>query len=727
MNPPQTLTEAPGAEQQKEPVAGNGAAAFFADLLTGSPVMYGPDPSIVGDHKLAPRTADEDEAMRRITDPVDLTIAQNRLEVIVESAKEMLEQIGAAPGAKWGDLTAGLYTASGDLAICSSSGVVVFAVVATPIVKFIVKNWADDPTVGIRPGDAFYHNDARYGGVHNADQSLFIPIFDRTDTDQPRLIAWAGAIIHEGENGAKEPGGLSPSALTPYDEGLRIAPMKVAENYTFRRDIVNLFQNHVRDPLLQLMDMRAKMAGAKRIEDRVLQVVAEQSPDLVIAALRHTLESTEAEVHRRLAGFPDGTYRAVTFGDTTLLEDRMIKISVELIKRGDRMMVNTTGSAPAILDRAINSGLPLSKALIHNDLMNFFWADLPRNNGFVSAIDFTFEEGSIWSATPEHPIGLSMLSTMFLHTACHLAMTKMAFNRPGTTTITAPWYAMVHGLFYGGLNQWGQPVANLMTDINAMGGAAHPDRDGEHAAAPFFAALADYGEMEDRETELPVLGLFRKINKDNHGYGRQRGGASVECAYMVHGVPWLGLGCMATGAKFPTIPGLFGGYGGPSTPVTVFRAESAEAVADVMRKRPDLVPDSAEEFHATKPLPGSYETRRPTQAADIHLEGDIWILQCGGGGGYGDPLERDPQAVMKDLREELITDWVAETIYRVVYDDEHLIVDEEATAAARTAERRSRIARGKPYDEFVAGWRRDEPPAEVPFFGSWSWEEPAEP
>ncbi len=720
MNPPQTLTDTSANGHPRDGVAeiptAVDAEAFFADLLTAQPVMYGPDPAIVGDHKLAPRTDIEQAALARVTDPVDLTIAQNRLEVIVESAKEMLEQIGAAPGAKWGDLTAGLYTASGDLAICSSSGVVVFAVVATPIVKFIVKNWANDPTVGINPGDVFYHNDARYGGVHNADQSLFIPIFV-----DGRLIAWAGAIIHEGENGAKEPGGLSPSALTPYDEGLRIAPMKVAENYTFRRDIVNLFQNHVRDPLLQLMDMRAKLAGAKRIEDRVLQMVDEHSTELVVAALRHTLENTEAEVHRRLAEFPDGIYRAVTFGDTTLLEDRMIKISVELIKRGDRLMVNTTGSAPAILDRAINSGLPLSKALIHNDLMNFFWADLPRNNGFVSAIDFAFEDGSIWSATPEHPIGLSMLSTMFLHTACHLAMTKMAFNRPGTTAITAPWYAMVHGLFYGGLNQWGQPVANLMTDINAMGGAAHPDRDGEHAAAPFFAALADYGEMEDRETELPVLGLFRKINKDNHGYGRHRGGGSVECAYMVHGVPWLGLGCMATGAKFPTIPGLFGGYGGPSTPVTVFRAESADAVKRVMHEHPELMPDSAEEFHATKPLPGSYETRRPTQAADVYTEGDIWILQCGGGGGYGDPLERQPEAVMKDLREEVITDWVAETIYRVVYDCEQLIVDEEATTAARAAERDARLERGRPYDQFVAGWRRDAPPDGLPFLGSWSW------
>jgi N-methylhydantoinase B/oxoprolinase/acetone carboxylase alpha subunit len=228
--------------------------------------------------------------------------------------------------------------------------------------------------------------------------------------------------------------------------------------------------------------------------------------------------------------------------------------------------------------------------------------------------------------------------------------------------------------------------------------------------------------MEDRETELPVLGLWRKIRKDNHGYGRTRGGASVECAYMVHGVPMFALGCMATGAKFPTIPGMFGGYGPPSTPVTVFRAESAEAVRKVMRERPDLVPDSAEQLHATKPFPGTYETRRPTQSADFYMEGDLWVLQCGGGGGYGDPLERDPEAVMKDLRESVITEWVAANIYHVVHDEE-LVVDPEATEEKRKAEREARKQRGKPFDEFVAQWRRDEPPEGVPYLGSWSWDE----
>ncbi|WP_205699658.1 hydantoinase B/oxoprolinase family protein [Conexibacter sp. SYSU D00693] len=714
MNPPPETLVAPGAPAATDREAQ--AEAFFRELLDERPVMYGPSAAIIDDNRLSPRSAADERALASVSDGVEVTIAQNRLEVILESAKEMLEQTGAAPGAKWGDLTCGLYSAAGDLALASSSGVVVFAACASAPVKHIVKDWIDEPTVGVRPGDVFYHNDARYGGVHNADQSLFIPIFVEGE-----LIAWAGATIHEGENGATEPGGLSPSALSVYDEGLKISPVKVAEDYTFRRDLVNLLQNNVRDPLMQLIDMRAKLAACMRIEERVKEVVADRSPDLVLATLRLALERTRDEVKRRFTEMPDGIFRTVCFCDTTLLEDRLLKMVVELDKRGDKVVCRTHGTGPAILDRAINMDPTFARALFSNNLMNFFWPDLPRNAGYVSAIEFEFEEGSVAKSGAECPNALSMIAACFFQTGMHVCMSKLAYNRPGDIEVIAPWYGMTQSMFYGGLNQWGMPVANLMIDINSMGGGAHADRDGEHSCAPFFAAMADYGEIEDRETELPILAIGRNLNKDNHGYGRHRGGSSVECMYMVWGVPEFALGTLATGSKFPTIPGLFGGYGGPSSPLTIFRADSSEAVKEALRERAHEVPRTADQLHREGGLPGTAETRRATQTAEFAKEGDLWILQVGGGGGYGDPLERDPQAVMKDLREERISAWVAERVYHVVYDAEHLRVDAAATEAARDAERAARKARSLPYEEFVAQWRRDEPPANVPFLGSWDW------
>src|SRR3546814_10347897 len=97
---------------------------------------------------------------------------------------------------------------------------------------------------------------------------------------------------------------------------------------------------------------------------------------------------------------------------------------------------------------------------------------------------------------------------------------------------------------------------------------------------------------------------------------------------------------------------------------------------------------------------------------EICNEGEIYMICQGSGGGYGDVLERDPELVMKDLREDLMSHENAHDIYKVVYDQVNLVVDVEATAELRAAERRQRIARGKPYDAFVAEWVTPEPPAD---------------
>ena len=99
----------------------------------------------------------------------------------------MMEQTGAAPGAKWGDLTSAVYSASGDLIHISTGGVLAFASVLHYPVRFIKKYWIDEPTVGIHDGDGFIHNDARYGNIHNTDQSMIMPVFHDGE-----LIAWVG-------------------------------------------------------------------------------------------------------------------------------------------------------------------------------------------------------------------------------------------------------------------------------------------------------------------------------------------------------------------------------------------------------------------------------------------------------------------------------------------------------------------------------------------------------
>ncbi len=113
-------------------------------------------------------------------------------------------------------------------------------------------------------------------------------------------------------------------------------------------------------------------------------------------------------MRRRIGEWPDGIYRGVHFGDSTLMEERLFKIAGEFEKRGERLVLRTHGSAPAI-ERAMNAQPHMSKSLVGNAFMNFLFADLPRNAGFVSAIDFEFEPGSILSASRDFPTSLSMV------------------------------------------------------------------------------------------------------------------------------------------------------------------------------------------------------------------------------------------------------------------------------------------------------------------------------
>src|SRR6202021_1249994 len=271
--------------------------AFLAETT----LFLGPDPQIMNDHRMAPRTAEEDRLLSGPIDPNDLDRGRKRIVAGLGEAFEMMEQTGAAPGAKWGDLTSAVYSASGDLIHISTGGVLAFASVLHYPVRFINKYWANDPTVGVHDGDAFIHNDARYGNIHNTDQSMILPVFHSGE-----LIAWVATIIHEGENGAKEPGGMPSSSESAYDDGIRMSPFKIVEGGVIRRDLLTFLQNSVREPKLQYQDLKVKLYSALRIKDRLVALIDEVGRDAFIVSLRKSLEDIGAEARRGIPERPAG-------------------------------------------------------------------------------------------------------------------------------------------------------------------------------------------------------------------------------------------------------------------------------------------------------------------------------------------------------------------------------------------------------------------------------------
>ena len=308
--------------------------AFLAETT----LFLGPDPQIMNDHRMAPRTAEEDRLLSGPIDPNDLDRVRKRIVAGLDEAFEMMEQTGAAPGAKWGDLTSAVYSASGDLIHISTGGVLAFASVLHYPVRFINKYWVSDASVGVHDGDAFIHNDARYGNIHNTDQSMILPVFYEGE-----LIAWVATIIHEGENGAKEPGGMPSSSESAYDDGIRMSPFKIVEQGRIRRDLLTFLQNSVREPKLQYQDLKVKLYSAQRIKDRLIALVDEVGREVFIASLRKSLEDIEAEARRRITELPDGTFRVNFFSDSTLRENVLLKYPCAITVKGDELIIDWRG------------------------------------------------------------------------------------------------------------------------------------------------------------------------------------------------------------------------------------------------------------------------------------------------------------------------------------------------------------------------------------------------
>jgi acetophenone carboxylase len=180
---------------------------------------------------------------------------------------------------------------------------------------------------------------------------------------------------------------------------------------------------------------------------------------------------------------------------------------------------------------------------------------------------------------------------------------------------------------------------------------------------------------------------------------------------MVHDTPMLVLGAMGGGTRFPTTLGLFGGNAVPPTFVQYVHNSN---LTELMSAADTRLPNNLTAvYEADNPECGDRHFNETNMTVRPFANGDTYYLGVGGGGGYGDAIERDPVAVIRDLRRGLVAPWAAENIYHVVYDEETLRLNAEATQDRRSQVLQERKQRGKTYDEFVGEWEKQAPPAEI--------------
>lgn len=639
-------------------------------------------------------------------------INSEKLNQLVLEAKEVLTKIGISSMLHSGDIIVGLYTSKGDL-VAAYCGVYLHAVTTQIAIKYILKHYKDDPTVGIKEGDIFYANEALYGGVHNPDQVAVMPIFH-----QGEIVAWSAAAVHQPETGAIEPGGMPVSARSRSDEGMKLPPIKIGENYQIKTDMLNMMENMVsRAPRMQVVDTKARVAACDRLRVRIQQLIEKKGVDLLTGVMRKMLIVSEEGARRRISSWQDGTYRSVAFMDTIGISDSLLRCVLTLTKKGDTLTFDFTGSSPEN-DGSFNSFLHIVRAHIAIYLFGVPFADLPTSSGIFAPIKVIVPEGTFLNASPDASVANSPVTNSCTLSTVSNAFAKMLHVSGDTEQATSGFGVGGGAIIIAGMNQWGVPFSDMLANVlNSEGGGARTNRDGNNSFGFPWGWWGKAPDVEDMENEQPHVTLYFNHWKNSMGFGKYRGGAGTSAAWAVQSVPWLVYQSIAKNHKTPTVQGLFGGYPPASHPgIKVVNSNYFEKMANGDAD----IPVNTTDLIQNKNIEGDYVVERSIRKAAPVSKGDIFVGNSLGGGGYGDVLDRDPEDVIKDLKDELITEWVAENIYKVFYDSETLTLDNERTERERSAERLARLDRGKGYDEFIEEWSAKKPPEEsLAYYGKW--------
>ncbi len=671
---------------------------------------YGRDLEVVQRLKPEPMTADEGAAQAGIGD-VDFEIFQHKMSMIAQEGKETTMKLGASTGMRWGDVAFGIYTAQGDLAVVAT-GIWFHAVLGQIPVKYIVKHWIDDPSVGVKEGDSFFFNDPFYGGVHGADMGLCVPVFY-----DDRLVCFTGAVVHTGEAGGKEPGGLITTSESKYDEGLLVPPIKIGEKYALKEDLLGMFAAMTRDPRTLILDIKARLAACRIAQRRIVEQIDRKGVPFFIGGLRRILTVTAEAAKSKVSRLNDGVFRQPRFMDTVGPEPALTKIGLTVTKRGDKIRFTFEDTTPMLTDKPMNSFFQGIIGLSMVYFCGWFFHDLPANNGLLETLEWDFPENAMINAQGEAPTSLAPFTqTCFAH-GVFLAGARMSYHIDPLRAVAA-WHQGFGVPVYGGVNQWNEPMADISPEINATGAGARPDMDGVDGAGAYFATMSDCSDVETTESDRPFLYLIRNYFKSSYGHGKYRGGAGVGFSLMMHHVPWVAMGAFGYGSKFPSTLGIFGGY---AAPTTFIRTVTGSNIRTLLSAGKGKVARTLEEvYEAGNPERGRESFHHICMSVRPLLNGDTFTFLVGGGAGYGDALERDPEAVLKDLRDGMTTHWAARNVYRVVYDEKTLKLDEEGTRASRAERRAERLRGAKPYAEFDAEWRKLRPPDPViRFFGAY--------
>lgn len=659
--------------------------------------------------KPAPASSRELELAVQI-DPATFEIGFQRTNDILDEGMDVFVRSCRCAMGIAGDSLVGIMTADGDI-VNGSCGTYLHAVIPPLVIKYILANYRDE----IRDGDLWFANDAVYGGVHNPDQMVAMPVFY-----DGKLIAWTAALVHTTETGATEPGGMPVSASSRFEEGMNIPPMRIGTNFKLAEDVVSMFVAFgIRAPSMIAVDLKARCTTADRVRTRLIELCDREGPDYLTGLFRKMLQVAEAGAKELIEQWPDGKYRCVTFSDAVGLKQGLVKsCSMTIEKHGDRMLVDLSGTGPET-PSPYNAHPQAAIAHFSNYIYEYLFHALPISNGTFASIDFKFGQNTCLSPDPRAATSCSVMIATGVMSAVHNTCAKAMFSTGLWKQAGASMGNGGNALVLAGINQWGAFFADMLAySINTEGQGARPTQDGMDAFGFPWCVFGRAPNTELVENEFPLLVPLSNHWKDSCGHGKYRGGVGTAQMWVAHHVPAVYMMAIADNTKLQTPQPLFGGYAPCTVPGIGIRQAN---VKELMAQGDPKLKMDVQELLTEKPIDGSYEIEFQGRSVRPYNNGDVatFAFSCGGTG-YGDVLDRDPQAVGADILKGVISDKAARSVYKVVWDAQSQRVDLDATATLRGEELLARKRRGRPYAEFEPEWSKQKPRDEIlTYYGSW--------
>jgi N-methylhydantoinase B len=490
------------------------------------------------------------------------------------------------------DFSCAVFRADGDL-VAQADFIPAQLGAMSLVVKSIISRWGD----AVAPGDAYLANHPYLGAMHTPDLNVIMPIFVGG-----ALAAWAGTAAHHIDVGGVRPGTEGPDLREVYAEGLLLPPVRLYLGGRENPDVFAFVGAAVRDPLSTLSDLRAQRAACLVGERRVTELAQRHSPAVLSRVFDMMLDSVERAVRLDLADLPDGEGEAEGFLDDDGVGGAPTRIHVRLVKQGDQLVADLSGSAPQVRG-AMNVPWASTRASVVYAIRALTDPSRLTNDGILRAVRIACPLGSVLN--PEFPGAVSVR-----HNTCQrLADTLIrAAAQIWPERAVASSTVAFFGMNLESLSpRTGLP--SVMAEVAGGGTGAHSGGDGLDGVDTYMANVG-LMPVEVAESSYSVRILRTELIPGSQGDGQYRGGLGLRRDYQV-----LGRESMVTLYSEQTDPrfaprGVRGGTEGQPSKITIFD------------------PDG-------RPVPVGSKASLTVQP------GSVIRIETSGGGGYGDPARRD--------------------------------------------------------------------------------------